>query len=176
MTGRGAGMTPPLYSIGYGNRAIGDFIALLMRYGVRILADVRSKPYSRFQPDFDGRRLGKRLEAAGIGYVPMGDRLGGRPEDPACYTAGKVDYAKLAASAPFRSGLDELLALNAAQGPAAALCAELKPEACHRTRLIGESLSRRGIALVHIDETGAPIGQAEAIARLAQGQGKLFGG
>ena len=59
-------MTGAFYAIGYGNRRIADFVTLLKRYGVRLLVDVRSKPHSRFQPDFGHRRLCEHLEGAGL--------------------------------------------------------------------------------------------------------------
>lgn len=171
-----AGVIPPLYSIGYGNRAIGDVLALLMRERVRVLADVRSRPHSRFRPDFDRRRLERHLAAAGIAYAFMGAALGGKPDDPACYRDGRVDYDRLAARPDFQSGLDDLLALNESRGPVAVMCAELKPEACHRARLIGQSLSRRGVELVHIGETGELHSQDEVAARFRAPQADLFAG
>ena len=162
------------FSIGYGNRRIADFVTLLKRYGVRLLVDVRSKPYSRFQPDFGHRRLREHLERGGLAYELMGEALGGKPNDPAYYTEGKIDYAKLEAAVSFQSGLDRLLALDQEQGPLAVMCAELKPERCHRTHLIGRALSRRGVALLHIDETGELMSQDVVIARIAPAQGALF--
>ena len=64
-------MTGAFYAIGYGNRRIADFVTLLKRYGVRLLVDVRSKPYSRVQPDFGHGKLREHLEGAGLRYRLM---------------------------------------------------------------------------------------------------------
>ncbi|GAB7389377.1 hypothetical protein BSNK01_32150 [Bacillaceae bacterium] len=48
----------PIYTIGYGHRNISEFISLLKNYGIQYLIDVRSKPSSRFNPDFcQGRNV-----------------------------------------------------------------------------------------------------------------------
>jgi uncharacterized protein (DUF488 family) len=83
----------PLYSIGHGSRKSKDFLALLKKFGIEYLIDVRSQPYSRFHPQFRQNELKHFLEQNGIRYVFMGDELGGRPKDPSCYdNEGKVDY------------------------------------------------------------------------------------
>src|SRR5882762_8891484 len=123
----------PILTIGYGNRSADDFLKLLRRYGVVVLADIRSKPVSRFRPHFSKNTLAGILEGAGIGYVFMGETLGGRPEDPGCYTDGVVDYAKVRRRAFFKRGLEELGALAAAEarrGPVVIMCAELEPQRC----------------------------------------------
>jgi hypothetical protein len=42
--------TIPIYTIGYGNRSIGDFVKLLQNYEIKFQVDIRSQPYSRFNP------------------------------------------------------------------------------------------------------------------------------
>ncbi len=36
--------TIPIYTIGYGNRSIEDFVKLLQDYDIKFLVDVRSQP------------------------------------------------------------------------------------------------------------------------------------
>ena len=62
----------------------------------------------------DGRSS-QRLMADGIGYVWLGDDLGGRPAEPELHDRdGKVDYAAVAATERFHVGIDRLLDLAAA--------------------------------------------------------------
>jgi uncharacterized protein (DUF488 family) len=68
---------PPLYTIGYGAREIDAFIDVLRAYEIVYLIDIRSRPYSRYKPDFSKEALAGHLEEAGIRYVFMGDTLGG---------------------------------------------------------------------------------------------------
>jgi uncharacterized protein (DUF488 family) len=83
----------PLYSIGHGNRKPEDFLTLLKDFGIEYLIDIRSQPYSKFNPQFNQNDLKFFLERNGIIYVFMGDTIGGRPTDTSCYDKeGKVDY------------------------------------------------------------------------------------
>lgn len=72
---------PALFTVGYGNRAAPDLFGVLRRHGVRRLVDVRSKPYSKFNPDFTRDRLARLAADAGLEYLYHGDTLGGMPAD-----------------------------------------------------------------------------------------------
>ncbi len=162
----------PIYSVGHSSHAPETFHHLLLSCGVEILVDVRSRPYSRHAPQFNREVLAGFLEARGISYVYMGDRLGGMPEDPAMYNAeGHVLYSKIARTAGFSSGIEELLAL-AAERTVAVMCGEEDPNGCHRALLIGRVLLREGVKITHIrgdgrledargDEEEVPGGQTE---------------
>ncbi len=164
-----------LLSIGYGSRRTSEeFVALLHRERVRYLVDVRTKPYSKFRPEFSRGALEAILQRAGIVYVYMGDALGGLPSDTSCYTDGKVDYDKVRERAWFRAGIDRLEAGWKAGHRLAVMCAELEPERCHRSKLIGEALSARSVTIGHIDESGKVLSQQAAMERLNGGQGALF--
>lgn len=166
----------PIYTIGYGVREVDEFISTLRRYGIAFLIDVRSKPYSRYKPDFSKERLEAHLQRADIRYVFMGDSLGGRPDDAACYTSsGKVDYAKINEQDFYRQGIDRLMKAQAQGLAVSIMCSEGKPENCHRSKLIGKTLAQRGISVAHIDENGELIGQADVLLRLTGGQPSLFG-
>ena len=166
----------PIYTIGYGTRQIDAFIAILQAHGIAYLLDVRSKPYSRYKPEFSKEALAKRLESSGIRYVFMGDTLGGQPDDPSCYSDGKVDYAKIEKQGFYQTGIGRLQEAFKQQRRVALMCAEEKPENCHRTNLIGRTLSGLGIPVAHIDEQGNPRTQAEVLERLNTAQLGLFAG
>jgi Protein of unknown function, DUF488 len=61
-----------LYTVGHSNHAIEHFLALLRRHRVETVADVRSRPYSRFVPHFGKERLARFLEAQRLGYLFLG--------------------------------------------------------------------------------------------------------
>lgn len=143
-----------LFSIGHSNHAIEHFLALLDRHGIRMVADVRSMPASRHHPQFSKRRLMESLAAQGIGYAHLGQTLGGRPCDPDCFVDGAVSYDRVAATAAFREGLDQLTALAQAS-TTAMMCAERDPAACHRTHLIAPQLLALGWEVRHILGDGA---------------------
>jgi uncharacterized protein (DUF488 family) len=127
-----------LWSIGSSILPIEEFIALLKAYGIEQVADVRHFPSSRFE-HFCQANLGEVLAGAGIGYVWLGESLGG-------YRKG--GYEAYMASEAFRGGLAELMGL-AAQKNTALMCGEKLPWKCHR-RFIGAALAAKGWQVIHI--------------------------
>ncbi len=164
----------PIYTIGYGSRSIDEFIALLQQYGVRFLIDVRTAPYSRYKPEFSKEDLDDKLRAADIRYIYMGDSLGGRPDDPDCYDEeGRVDYEKVKSKAFYQAGIERIVAAYEQQQRVVLMCSEGKPENCHRSKLIGESLDARSVVVAHIDENGE-IKSQETVMALVNPQPSLF--
>lgn len=152
-------------TIGHSNHPVAAFVELLRAHGVDAVADVRTSPWSRYQPDFNKDALGAALKAAGIAYVFLGRELGGRPEDPACYVDGRVRYDLVARTETFREGMDRLLR-GAASRRVALMCAEKEPLDCHRTLLVSRALEREGVAVRHIHADGRLEDHREAMARL----------
>lgn len=147
--------TIPIFTIGYGHRSSNEFLALLRQYQIRYVIDVRSRPYSKFNPSFSQSALERWLKENGVLYVPMGHVLGGKPEDKTCYTEdGKVDYSKYRSTAAFQSGLGRLRRAWQQQHRVVLMCSEAKPQECHRAKLIGEALVEDNMGVVHIDEAG----------------------
>ncbi len=162
-------MTGPIFTIGYGGRKIEAFIELLMRFDIRTLVDIRSNPYSRFQPAYRKQAFSEYLTQAGIHYIFMGEALGGRPKDPACYTDGKVDYKKLQQQPGYQTGITRLLHMAEESARLCLLCAEARPQECHRTRLVGVTLAASGIEVIHIDENGLAKPHASVIPPVQAG-------
>jgi uncharacterized protein (DUF488 family) len=140
-------------SIGHSNIPAEHFLALLHSAGVDVVADVRSVPQSRFCPWFSQRPLAAMLIAAGIGYSPMGEALGGRPRHDRLYRDGVADYEAMAIESYYVAGLDRLLDI-AARARVCLMCAEREPLDCHRCLLVARSLAERGIAIGHILHDG----------------------
>lgn len=167
-----------IYSIGYGNRKPEDFLALLDRYGISFLVDVRSRPYSKFNPQFSKGSIENLFAGRRLKYVFMGDTLGGQPSDPSCYTDGQVDYRKCRSRPVFVEGLARLKTAWEKNLSIALMCGESKPQECHRSKLIGQALSEMGIGICHIDERGELRTHADVIGLLTAGvpgQLGLFG-
>jgi uncharacterized protein (DUF488 family) len=145
-----------LYSIGHSNVAAERLITLLEQHGIRTLCDVRSAPYSRYNPQFNREALAESLRAAGITYRFMGDTLGGKPADGTLRTEDGAlpDYARIAASLGFQRGIDQLIALGA-RAPTAFMCSEADYHSCHRHRLIAPALIERDVIVWHILPDGS---------------------
>lgn len=165
-----------LYSIGYGNRTWPELLELLKRDQCQFLIDVRSSPYSKFNPSFTKETLEGLCNDAGIRYVFMGDTLGGKPDGPQHLDAeGKIDYIKLADAPQFQFGLARLKTAHSKGLVSFLMCSELRPESCHRCKLVAAELAELGISVTHIDEKGERISQDEAVNRLTGGQEEMFG-
>jgi hypothetical protein len=161
-----------VYTVGHSTHALSDFLALLARYEISAVADVRSNPYSRMNPQFNRDGLKAALSAAGIAYVFLGKELGARSRDPRCYEHGKVHYGRVAQTAAFQRGLARVQR-GAKQFRLALMCAEKEPLDCHRTILVARHLDALGIDVQHIVAPSVEDTRLEshhdAIARLKQG-------
>jgi len=166
----------PIYTIGYGAREIEAFVAVLRANDIAFLIDVRSKPYSRYKPEFSKAALEQHLKTAGIRYVFMGDTLGGQPDDPDCYDDNqKIDYDQVRQKPFYLMGIGRLRQAWQQQRRVAIMCSEGRPEQCHRSHLIAKTLVDQGVGVAHIDENDQLITQEEVVVRLYGGQPSLFG-
>ena len=102
-------LTNPVFTVGQSTHPIEAFLALLTQHGVTALADVRSTPYSRTNPQFNRETLERHLKEHGIKYVFLGAELGARSNDLTCYEHGRVQYARLARTDSFRAGIDRVI-------------------------------------------------------------------
>ncbi|MGH8284375.1 MAG: DUF488 family protein [Steroidobacteraceae bacterium] len=161
------GVSAAVFTIGHSNHPIERFVSLLQQHGIEVVADVRSKPASRFNPQFNRKALEAALAANGIRYEFLGIELGARTGDPTCYENGRVSYRRLAATEPFRRGLERVRSL-AHESRVAIMCAEYEPLDCHRTILVGRELSKADVAIAHILRDGAIESGDEADARLVE--------
>jgi len=160
----------PIYTIGHGTRKSEDFLALLKEFDIEYLIDVRSQPYSKFNPHFNQNELKLFLEKNAVRYVFMGDSIGGRPKDASCYDSeGKVSYDLLKTKHFFKQGIERLKTAYNKNIKVVIMCSESKPCECHRSKLIGNVLYNDNIALCHIDENGKVKDQTTVINELNKG-------
>lgn len=153
-------MTSPLYTIGHSNHGLDDFIALLVQAGIEFLADIRTVPRSRSNPQFNRDTLPEALAAHGIGYAHMSDLGGLRgksktvPPDTNGYWENDSfhHYADYALGDAFRRGLDTLIAQGQVRSTVM-MCAESVWWRCHR-RIVADHLIARGIPVFHIMGAG----------------------
>jgi uncharacterized protein (DUF488 family) len=142
-------MISPLYTIGHSNHSSDAFMNLLKIHKITALADVRSTPYSRHQPQFNREHLQNKVQQVDINYVYLGEELGARSKNQNCYHLGKVQFDLLAREPSFLQGF-ERVRKGMENHRVALMCAEKDPLECHRTILIGRHFSQQGIELLHI--------------------------
>lgn len=159
-------MEEDIFTVGHSTHSIEAFLGLLNLHGISAICDVRSSPYSRFNPQFNREALSKSLRDHGINYAFLGKELGARSNDPSCYSDGRVQYSALARTELFRNGI-ERVRLGLERGfKLALMCAEKDPLDCHRTVLVARNLEREGFNIIHILRDGSRETQAEVVARL----------
>jgi uncharacterized protein (DUF488 family) len=142
-----------IYTVGHSNHPLGTFLQLLTTHGLGLVADVRTVPRSRHNPQYDGDALAASLAGAGIAHRHLPD-LGGlrhaRKDSPntGWENASFRGFADYMQTEGFERGLAELIAL-ARERKVAVMCAEAVPWRCHRS-LIADALLVRGIAVMHV--------------------------
>jgi uncharacterized protein (DUF488 family) len=166
-----------LFTIGHSNHPIERFLDLLRRHGIGAVADVRSRPYSRFVPHFSKERLQRIVAEEGIDYLYLGQELGGRPRrgDPAFAAS---DYGSRIGQPEFREGIARLLEAARRQR-VVLLCRERDPLDCHRLHLICRYAAPLVGRIEHILADGAVEAQdateRRLLARAAPDELPLFG-
>lgn len=140
-------------TIGHSTRTLEAFLDLLRAHAVTCVADVRTVPRSRHNPQFNRETLPDALRAAGIAYEHL-PGLGGlrhtRADSPNKgwrnpSFRGFADYMQ---TEEFEEALAALVA-RASHDRVALMCAEAVPWRCHRS-LIADALTVRGIRVEHI--------------------------
>jgi uncharacterized protein (DUF488 family) len=157
----------PILTIGHSTHDLAAFLALLRQHKVGAVADVRSFPFSRFNPQFNREILARFLDENGFQYVFLGRELGARPEDRSCYDQGRVQYARLAQTPLFQSGLDRVQK-GALRYRIALMCSEKEPLQCHRTLLVAKALVERGQLVQHIHADARLESHEAAMERLLE--------
>lgn len=156
-----------IFTIGYGGRETDEFVALLNRYEIDTLVDVRSQPYSRFAPDFNKERLATILSRCGIQYEFMGNSLGGRPDDSNCYTYSPqrkkrlLDARKCESREFYQQGISRLKRRLSTGRRIVIMCSELEPQECHRGYVLGKTLDDGETTVIHIGRYGERLSQSQ---------------
>ncbi len=158
---------PVIFTVGHSIHPLDYFVGLLEKHRISAVADVRSSPHSRRNPQFNREELTESLGQHGIRYVFLGDELGARSGDPSCYAGGQVQFDRLACTALFRSGI-ERLTKGAADHRIALVCAEKEPLECHRTVLVSRHLIANGVEVQHIHADGLLELHVDTMRRLVE--------
>lgn len=125
-----------IYGIGHGTTPINEFIGYLKANSIDTLVDVRTKPYSRYNPQFNRHSLSGSLTDAGIKYEWRGNNLGG-----------------LGANINEKEAVCELVE-RAENGEHIVLCcSETDKTKCHRHSKLAPQFKALGLTFVNIEKT-----------------------
>src|SRR5574337_1147103 len=149
-------MSLPFFTIGHSTRTIEEFVALLRVAEVQLVADIRTVPRSRTNPQYNRDTLPESLAAFQIAYAPIPELGGLRGKSKSA--PPKVNglwrnesfhnYADYALSQAFRDGLQKLIALGR-ERRSAMMCSEAVWWRCHR-RIVADHLLARGETVFHL--------------------------
>ncbi|MEA3037440.1 MAG: hypothetical protein QOH04_3242 [Sphingomonadales bacterium] len=145
-----------LFTVGHSTRTIDEFVDLLRSACVDLVADVRSIPKSRRNPDYNLERLPGLLQLYQIGHVYLPELGGRRPRMPGVpaelngYWENQSfhNYADYALSDDFAEGMRRLLGI-AEERRCAIMCSEAVWWRCHR-RIIADYALVRGWLVSHL--------------------------
>lgn len=161
-----------VYTIGHSTRTLDELCRLLQAFGVAILADIRTIPRSRHNPQFERDTLSTALRRRGFRYVHLA-ALGGlrhaHKDSPnwGWRNASFRGYADYMLTEQFETGLSELFDL-VSTATVALMCAEAVPWRCHRS-LVADTLTVRHAEVRHI--TSATRATLHRLTPFAQVEG-----
>jgi uncharacterized protein (DUF488 family) len=161
-----------IYTIGHSTREISEFIDILQTYGIDLLADVRTIPKSRHNPQYGADFLAEVLKEHNIEYVHLASLGGLRHSTKDSINKGWRNtsfrgYADYMQTQEFEQGTDQLIELATIK-TAAIMCAEAVPWRCHRS-MIGDALLVRKIEVIDIFDKNKA--QKEKLTSFANVQG-----
>jgi len=166
----------PLFTIGHSTHEFAKFLGLLEQHRIDVVADVRSRPYSRFEW-FSRPALEKALKENGIRYVFLGEELGARRDERECYIEQRADYDLISLTTAFQRGIKRLR--TGVEGFRVALmCSEKEPLDCHRTVLVCRHAKHFTNEISHIHADGHLESHVDAeirmMSRYIPQEGDLF--
>ena len=141
------------YTIGHSTRTIDDFLSILDNWKIKAIADVRTIPRSRHNPQFNKETLPHILKSADIQYAHMPGLGGLRRTRPDSINTGWRNasfrgFADYMQTREFVKHLQPLIVISKTERTAI-MCAEAVPWRCHRS-LIADALTVRRFVVWHI--------------------------
>jgi uncharacterized protein (DUF488 family) len=129
--------TEGIYTIGYEDLRLDQFLNKLRENQIDTVVDVRLTPSSR-RAGFSKGVLAKALDAAGIAYIHERD-LGNPPDNRAAFRRGPLEEGRRRMKAQLENGSApalQRLVERAAQERVAVLCVEVADVRCHRQVIV----------------------------------------
>ncbi|GHT01736.1 hypothetical protein AGMMS50276_30380 [Synergistales bacterium] len=158
-----------IYTIGYTSYEITNFIDVLKAFGIKLVVDVRSLPYSEYYPDYNKESLEKTLSRYNIFYRNYSREFGARQTAKNFFAPeGYLDFEKFTKSNNFMQGFSKLVKSLEQGYTFALLCAEKNPATCHRSIMVSRVFSESGCIVRHILQNGETETQSDVENQLVE--------
>lgn len=151
------------YTIGHSTRTLDEFIKVLQEYRIDSIIDIRSNPTltNVYTKHFSKDSLEKSLVCNQIKYLYLGKELGEvRKDGRALDEKVNVDFNDVIECNLFKKGIYEIIERLSNKERIAILCSERNPLNCHRSILVGYTLSKNGVLVEHIIDKDKTKSQA----------------
>jgi uncharacterized protein (DUF488 family) len=140
-----------IFTIGHSNYEFDEFLSILNIYNINAIVDIRSVPYSRYNPQYNQDSIKKLLKSQNIHYIYLGNCLGARYDDESLlFDDGQVDFEKVSKTKEFRNGIDRLIDGIKKGFTISLMCSEKEAFDCHRFCLVSKYLKSINIDVNHI--------------------------
>jgi uncharacterized protein (DUF488 family) len=142
-----------IFTLGHSTLPIERFMTVLQTYGIERLADIRTIPRSRHNPQFNDTTLANSLRAQHLDYVHL-RALGGlrHARKDSLNTGWRNEsfrgFADYMQTEEFENALEVLIRMGK-EKRVAIMCAEAVPWRCHRS-LVADALSVHRVPVVEI--------------------------
>lgn len=151
-------MSNRIYTIGHSTHSPDQFIKILQGYNIELVADVRSIPGSRHNPQFNKNELESDLGGHGIRYLHLKELGGLRHTTGASINTGWTNlsfrgFADYMQTPEFVRAIKMLIDISDSV-QTVIMCAEALFWRCHRS-LIADALVIRNVAVEHIMSANA---------------------
>lgn len=163
-----------LFTVGHSNMSYRSFAALLRKWSIEQVVDVRTIPFSRHVPHFNYEVIRRKLQQSGFGYLYLGNQLGTDNTRIRNSCESFSDYRRQIACDAFNDGMAQLLE-QASVRRVAIMCVECDPYRCHRHTILATELAKVGVSAQHILKSGqvrsafhAPVEQTVTEGRWVQ--------
>ena len=135
-----------VYTIGFGEWDIKQFVKLLKKAKIKTLVDVRDTPLSQYKPEFNKNSLAQLMKENDIKYIHVPEL--GVPHEIRQKLAQNLDYTWFFnwydKNILKEENLDKKINKKLMEFPIAIMCTEFDPTKCHRHR-IALALEQKGL-------------------------------
>lgn len=149
-----------VYTVGHSNLEITEFLEILKTHSINLILDVRSIPYSNYNPQYNKETIEKTLIENGILYKHFGVEFGARRRESVKnryivknrkkVEIQQVDFLEAMKEPKFLEGVKKLENAVKFGLRVCLMCSESNPLDCHRFSFLGRFLTENGWKVSHI--------------------------